>query len=66
MRFPAAGAMRGGEVEVAVEITRDGWRFAGTLYRVLFEGLPTSERLRLRSEFEAQVELAQNTPTKTD
>lgn len=50
--------------EIAVVIDRDGWRFAGTAYKALFETLRASERLYLRRQFEAQVRLAKYTPTK--
>lgn len=54
----------GGEVEIAAVITREGWTFAGTMYRALFEGLRPAERLNLRRAFAAQVGLANDTPTK--
>jgi hypothetical protein len=54
----------GGEVEIAAVITREGWSFAGELYRALFSELRPSERLNLRRAFAAQVALAKDTPTK--
>jgi hypothetical protein len=60
MRFTEA------QTEIAVVIDRDGWRFAGTVYKTLFDLMRPAERLRLRREFAAQVRLAQNTPTKGD
>jgi hypothetical protein len=56
----------GGEVEIAAVITRDGWEFAGTMYRALFEELRPAERLNLRRVLAAQVALAKSTPTKGD
>lgn len=61
MRFTAPGH---DTVEIAVVISRTGWRFDGTLYRALFQDLRPAQRLSLRRQFAAQVELAKNTPTK--
>jgi hypothetical protein len=62
MRFPAQDWR--GDIEIAVEIGRDGWKLDGPTQKAFWAGLPVAERLRLRREFAAQVELAQNTPTK--
>jgi hypothetical protein len=62
MRFRARD--RTGPLTIAVEINRDGWKLDGPTHHAFWAGLPASERLRLRSEFEAQVRLAKNTPTK--
>lgn len=48
--------------EIAVKIGRSNWIFATRAEHRTFEALPVAERLRLRSEFEAQVALARATP----
>jgi hypothetical protein len=47
-------------------VTREGWTFAGPVYEALYNTLPVLNRIELRKEFELQVQLAQNTPTKGD
>lgn len=47
---------------VAIVITREGWRFEDDTARVVFGELPVAERLKLRSAFAGQVELAKSTP----
>jgi hypothetical protein len=61
MRFQCSGPM-----PINVEIDRDGWTFWTALDQDNFDRLRVSERLSLRRQFEAQVGLAKNTPTKGD
>jgi hypothetical protein len=51
---------------LTVVVSPDGWKFATPSDRDCFEARPTSERLALRRQLAAQVELAKNTPTKGD
>jgi hypothetical protein len=58
MRFEVDG--------ISVEVDRNGWRFTDPSGRPAYNALPVADRIRLRKEFELQVQLAQNTPTKGD
>jgi hypothetical protein len=58
MRFEVDG--------ISVEVDRNGWRFADPSGRPAYNALPVADRIRLRKDFELQVQLAQKTPTKGD
>lgn len=49
---------------ISVFITREGWSHRAIGDLLAFNRLSTSERLRLRREFAAQVALAQHTPRR--
>jgi hypothetical protein len=46
---------------VVVVIDRDGWKFESDAHELRFQCLRASDRLDLRREFEAQVDLAKRT-----
>lgn len=58
MRFETDG--------ITVFITREGWSFRAIGDRTAYNALPVADRIRLRGDFELQVQLAKNTPTKGD
>jgi hypothetical protein len=47
--------------DLKVVVSRERWLLVD---RPLFDRLPAAERLSLRRQFAAQVELAKNTPTR--
>lgn len=66
MIYPLLMRLDTSAMPVNVEITRTGWRFQSDLDAANFQALPVAERLSLRADLAAQVELAENTPTKGD
>jgi hypothetical protein len=62
MRFPVP--INGGPQHIDITISPDGWSFITIGDRQTFVGLAVADRLEYRRAFEAQVELAKNTPTK--
>jgi hypothetical protein len=59
MRFPTKD---GRHVDVSVD--RQAWRFCTSEDDARYRSLPVGERMELRIAFEAQVQLAKDTPTK--
>lgn len=52
--------------EIEVVVDRGGWAFADEATAQTYNALPVLKRMELRKQFELQVQLAQNTPTKGD